>query len=244
MLKKISFLFGCILLLTISVGCCSHILNSNHATTSLVNHLNESSVSLVYKDLYGDYDSYCSGSWIGPHHIVTARHCVKEGSDVKLDSIIYFQTIKHYSGDWPTNGAAEAHKAKIVAEGGPDIDLAILEVEQVIEHKTLTILKGDIPQGLNIYVTGHTRGLLYTHMPGFVAGIRNMKINSGKSRYVIHAIAPGYGGNSGGGMVTENGELVAVNVFIITSMPGHLFGVHKDVLLTLIKDNKIKLNYP
>ena len=47
----------------------------------IVDSITDKTVALVKKDSDGDYVPYCGGVWVGKNLILTAFHCIEEGSD-------------------------------------------------------------------------------------------------------------------------------------------------------------------
>lgn len=208
----------------------------------LVQHVTDSTVALVSKDIDGDLMSYCTGVWINHNHIVTAKHCVANDDDsITIGQQILYQTKAEQTGKSPINGSDVAYTAKIVAHGELS-DVAVLKVEDNLSHGIVSIYKGQIPQGLKVYVMGHPNGLMYTYTEGIVSGIRTMKVyfsDEGEVHYIVHIQVPAAGGSSGGPAITANGELVAISTFINRGIPGNLFSTHKDKIIGVLEANGI-----
>ena len=120
-------------------------------------------------------------------------------------------------------------KVRILSER---FDIALLDtVGEVLPHGVAALADVTPEVGENIYIMGHQSGVTWSYMTGVVSGYRNDMSGVGlkKSGPFIQVQAPMYGGNSGGGIFNERGELVGMCDFI-SPAPDMGFGVHLETI--------------
>jgi S1-C subfamily serine protease len=120
-------------------------------------------------------------------------------------------------------------KVRILSER---FDIALLDTVSEIPPHGIAVLANQSPEvGEPIYVMGHQAGITWSYMVGIVSGYRNDMSGVGlqKSGPFIQVQAPMYGGNSGGGIFNEQGELVGMCDFI-SPAPDMGFGVHLETI--------------
>jgi S1-C subfamily serine protease len=116
-------------------------------------------------------------------------------------------------------------------------DLALLHVvgTAVPSHVVAQLAKRSPAVGDRIHIVGHVKGLYWTYMEGNVAAYRQ-KMPIDKKGPFLQVSAPVYFGNSGGGCFDEDGKLVGIASFILTSGPNIGFFVHLNNIQDFLKD--------
>ncbi len=170
---------------------------------------------------------------------MTARHCVDDGhGNVEVGEIIKYTVY----ADSNTYVAKVSHFTK-------NSDIAILTSVNDVDHSIARLSSGTVPVGLNVHIIGHPVGLQWTYITGVVSAIRDIKPSFVKRKFkTIHIASLVMRGNSGGGAFDNNGTLLGVASFMITDRrmpsPGMSFFVHRDVLIDLLNEKKIKYYRP
>jgi len=255
MFKKIIILIGMMLL---SVSChvraSANNLSSNADDTTIIKHLQNSTVTLVMQDCNKDntkctdmYNVYCGGVWIDTQYFLTAHHCaqayitsistdeeIENNEDEKLVNKTLLFVQKSDVPDKLVEGRLElamAAKGIIVGFDAKN-DIALIKAEKHNSAMSIVNISQDKLQvGQDVHVVGHTVGIPYTYAHGYLAGIREDDIGKGLIS-VLQISAPLYFGNSGGGVYNNKGELIGICSYLYMKMPTHLnFFVHRDVLI-------------
>ncbi|MDP2683463.1 MAG: serine protease [bacterium] len=213
---------------------------AQHPEIQLVDHLNKSTVELVEEENSGDYNVYCTAFWISETHLLTARHCVTDDEGAtKLNSVVSFTTYKEFNNTIPTPTPKKLYSAIVVAASEEnEADIAILKTLDDVDHNILKISK-NVTLGSSIHIIGHPMGISYSYMTGIVSQIRYFKMRN-KRLLTIHATALIWMGNSGGPAVNENGELIGIASFIVRTVPGMAFFIHRDEIVKLLKQYNVK----
>lgn len=114
----------------------------------------------------------------------------------------------------------------------PEVDLAFLKTESPIEADGEIVLNPDIEtqSKQKINILGFPFGLPFTVTEGIISAPKQMMSN----RYYLQTDAAVNPGNSGGPMVNENGELVAVTTSKFNNADNVGFGIlHTDLIQQL-----------
>ena len=223
-----------------SFVCCTQVYTlENPEQTSVIDHLNKSTVMLVQKDPWGT-KSYCGGVWINERNIVTAKHCAG-GDEIKVGKKIKYQTYAEFDGRYPRNKNDKTYVAIVVA-WGEDVDIAVLKATSKVNHHVARIYKNNIVTGVRVQAVGHPVGMAYNYTTGIISQIRDMNVypsgNPGRY-YVLHVTTSATFGSSGSGVYDTNGELLGIACFVSGNMPGAMFYLHRDLIVEVLDDNSI-----
>jgi len=151
----------------------------------------------VEKDLAG----MGTGFWIDNQHVVTNYHVIKnmDQNKIQLWTAFYPFPLKNI---------------KVVGVD-KSIDLAVLRVETKIEHPSLKFAKERVNDGETVYAIGHGLSLVWSVTSGIISNnYRQSPQDSFVQYYQTDAVINP--GNSGGPLINEEGEVVGVNVLILS----------------------------
>lgn len=237
------------LVATFLVGCCTHssfpVQNSeNLAKYKYINYLQNATVALQYSE-EGEFKTFCSGVWIAPTKILTAKHCVTAESetDAVEGAIIRYRTFQEMEPEIvpPAPNSHEPHYALVLATD-PVSDLAIISTIDQPFHATAHIRQEPIFTGMGVHIVGHTIRLEYTYLEGIVSGIRKMDIDDSPPHKVVQISSAAFKGNSGGGAFDDNGGIVGICSFVSLRAPDMSFFVSADAINTFLEREKITLD--
>lgn len=133
------------------------------------------------------------------------------GVIVKIDKVYtYILTNAHVAG-------GDFKKAEVFVKEGKDVvsqveiieyskdyDMALLRIAKKFEGKVAVVGFNSVKPQDRVYMVGHYLGIPYIYSQGWMAGYEE------DSKDGILMQLPGAFGNSGSGVVNENGELVAL----------------------------------
>jgi S1-C subfamily serine protease len=247
--KRLIILFWAIFFVITSIGCCSHGIFSaandidQYQTKSLITHLNKSTVAILDGSVY-DIEVMCTGIWVNQSYFVTAKHCVTDEIDdeiAPMGKLIPFKTFNeaHLNIPEPMQDLDDVSFG-MVAGFNLESDLAlVLSIDENLKHDYVSIYEDEIFQGQQVHIVGHPMGVEYSYVPGTVSQVRMWK-TSLEEQKVVHITALTFAGNSGSGVVNNDGELLAIISFSFRRIPGMKFGIHRDEIIKLLKDNHIE----
>ena len=170
----------------------------------------------------GQFVTYCAGVWVENNLMLTAAHCVNTPNNSQVKIINYEENLnpqKYFDGK-----VIKIDKSK---------DLAMIECSEGI-HSVSKISKDKDKVGTKLHIIGHTKGLNWSYIDGWISAYRFMKAKN-SSRIFTQVTAPIYYGDSGGGVFNEKGELIGITSFIYT-IPNVAFAVTLDDIESFLKE--------
>lgn len=200
---------------------------------------------------------YCTGVWVSKDTVLTAEHCVDDIGRPKVDPIAALQALLDgtpppvppawspvgqpvmYSVQGDITPKSKAwHRSHVVAVDTYS-DLVLLKVDEPGDHPIAYLSANVIHDGDELHLIGHTVGLWWTYKHGYVSSHRPDHIgNDEKPHNMLQVSAPGFFGDSGGGVFDVEGNLVAMSDTII-KVPSVVFCVHRDVLRGFLEHNQV-----
>lgn len=232
-MKNLLLLF---LSLFLVLGCSSSVSVQTKAVADhnkqLVAHLDDSTVAIMMRR---DFlmKVMCTGVWIGPRTILTARHCVDE-----MGQLAFYRTYSDFADDNTMHEIYLLANTGLVKATDEHDDLALItSVDTPPKHSFVTIAKGDVYPSQKLHIIGNGGRLVFSYMPGYVSRIVKSDFPFHKTHRVIQVCAPVWYGDSGGGAFNTDGELVGISSFI-TDTPTVGFLVNTDEIRAFVKDNE------
>lgn len=249
-----SFLFLIILITT--SGCCNPNTQPNPSLqdrfkAKLVQHLEKSTVVLLQKDIEkGMYSSLCAGVWISQTRFISARHCPETEIISTIEAFLHIKpNLKELPGvimpykiyseineRFKIADRKKPHFAVVIAYD-PKNDLALFEATDPVEHDIVPLYQGDIYDGQNLLIVGHSAGMEYSVINGIVSKDYRLMEVFGEKWDTIQISAPVAGGNSGGGAFDLDGNLLGICSFT-KAAPNQSFFVHRNIIVDFIKSVK------
>lgn len=195
---------------------------------------------------------YCSGVWIDNTTILTALHCAQHAAtneelmqfpaEIRPLMALLMQEVKDPTGRTMqyvvesdvvnlTSPPKTSYKAQVLAIDPPH-DLAIIKADSHnLPNKHLWLrVANEMPKvGDKVYVIGHPDRLYFTFMDGMVSAIREtdqFEMSDGDKfdGPFIQVYSGIFGGNSGGPVMSERGEIVGI-VSFTPEMPHQGFAI-------------------
>ncbi len=185
----------------------------------------------------GELDIFCSGVWVAPGVIATADHCVrglKPGTQVSY--VVKADMVQ--PGQYAVKFTAEPHTA-VLDLRDPDHDVALLlAVGSVPSHEVAPIQSEPPKQGSQVHTLGAPLGVPWSYSRGDVAAIRFLPSHTDHDILTVQVTAPISGGNSGGGLFNDRGELVGICRATYTSGQNMNLFTHISYVSELLKVTK------
>lgn len=217
----------CLLVLALLLGACAHA-PGRAPLVATPAYLDQLSVELVFHDEDGSIQPYCSGTWIGPHAILTASHC--------MDGAAFIATMD------PFAEAEDGLEVEYALKGEENFARPAKLVE-IDRKRDLALLytKGSAPAfarlgpapkiGDRVFTDGHHYGFPWSYTEGKVSAIR---VQDGPEVYaqgckVIQMDIDDGPGDSGSGVFDEAGRLVGVTSYEIRRA-SIVFAIHRDAV--------------
>lgn len=212
------------------------------------------SIAFVNKRTFGkeEVGAYCGGVWINKDTILTALHCAKAAARMKQveDTApefrgllrMFLPPVKDPTGTEMLyvmenevvgfgKDPKTSHKAKVIAiEPAHDLALVKADTSAMPDHPWLRVADFAPKVGEKVFVIGHPGGLYFTFFDGTVAAYREtfpfekgtpLEDFEGPFLQIYSAI---YFGNSGGPVISSDGEIVGISCFIVP-VPNQGFAV-------------------
>jgi S1-C subfamily serine protease len=157
----------------------------------------------------GDQWAFCTGSFISEYEVLTANHCVTEIGDR-----INVATYSDFAATDGTFGKRHFTTFQVI-KMYKSADLALLRVvkeekSRLPAHTVIHVGRRAPHIGETVYIVGHPNSALWSYTVGIVSsGIRLIEKFGETSKFFQHQ-TPVFQGNSGGPVITMNGELVGV----------------------------------
>jgi len=207
--------------------------NINGPASNLVEHLKNSTASLVQKIEGGAYMPYCGAVWVNKTDLVTALHCV---DDIELGETVKFQIYKDFDNTYPFSKNKKVYIAKVIAHGEKHQDIAILKAMDDVEHGVATIADYSPRSGQVAHHIGHPRALGWSYLRCYVSETRLFGIKKPRALF-LNVVGFIWLGSSGGGIFDDQGNLMGVASAILPA-PGKALFVHVDVIKSILNANK------
>ncbi len=112
-----------------------------------------------------------------------------------------------------------------VIDTDPKNDLALLNLDNHVNHEYVSLPKTDVFLGQQIHVIGHPAALEYTYHQGFISGSRYQMFDNNMLHY-IQISSPIFNGNSGGGAFDKKGNLIGICSVFLNGVPEVSYFVH------------------
>ncbi len=146
--------------------------------------------------------SFCSGVWLSPRLMVTARHCFT-GLNVGEPT--------RYTSSGELHDDAIPYRVGVLAALDNEHDLALVLASDPPEHEVAELHTGSVDVGEFTQTMGHPLTLWYSYSTGVVASVREY----GGTTYV-QSTAPISPGSSGGGLFDSSGRLIGIADVVVS----------------------------
>ncbi len=165
-------------------------------------------VALVEPQNGGGVRAYCSGVWLSSNTIVTANHCTQgEPLGTDLDYVVHDDVYP--PADLNERVTVVSRRARLVAVDVTH-DVALLFAAYPPAHGKATITMEPVRQGHRVHSMGAPLGQFWSYSSGDVSAVRYVKSIIPIEAVMIQSTTPISGGNSGGGLFNDFGELVGI----------------------------------
>ena len=166
-------------------------------------------------------DATGSGSLLQGNVILTSLHVVDHNREVT----VVFK---------PANPNGNANADEVVTGDVIKVDvrrdLALIRPRSLPKRRPLEISPGDIEVGADVHAIGHPLGQGWTYTKGIVSSVRldyEWAYDQGDVHRgtIVQTQTPINPGNSGGPLLSDDGKIVGVNLFVAKSAQGLNFAV-------------------
>lgn len=178
------------------------------ASTVDVKDLTDKTVALAEMD-DDELDIFCSGVWVAPNVIATAAHCTR-GLNLGDKVLFVTKSDMFQPGQVKPVPVATPHPSALMARDVAH-DVALLSVYGVVPPHSVAKMVPALPaQGSQVHTLGAPLGVAWSYSRGDVAAIRYLPSQSGSDILTVQVTAPISGGNSGGGLFNDAGDLIGI----------------------------------
>ncbi len=202
------------------------------APTEPVADLVSKTVALVDPESGGRVRPFCSGVWVSGNTIITANHCV---DDTAIGELVNYVT----NGDVYAPGELADRETitprnSVLYAVDKAHDLALLSALTPPGHAVARITMEPTRAGQRVTSMGAPLGEMWSYSSGDVAAVRYLTSHGYKILF-IQATTPISGGNSGGGLFNDMGELVGICHATFTNGQNMNLWVHWQYAADLMK---------
>ena len=153
--------------------------------------------------------------------ILTSLHVVDHNREVR----VVFKPVDP-SGRANTDEVVPGDVVKVDVQR----DLALIRPRSLPKRRPLEIYPGNIEVGADVHAIGHPLGQGWTYTKGIVSSVRpNYEWTYGQGDFhrgtIIQTQTPINPGNSGGPLLSDDGKIVGVNLFVTKGAEGLNFAV-------------------
>ena len=245
---------------------CSNIQAAHHPDKyQVIEKLKNSSIVFVDKNGEGATFPFCSGVWISETTMLTALHCAKGYADAQAEAqmtpeqqllaLLFGEASSPvgiylpYAIESDIIGIGEnpkkTYQAKVISID-KEHDLAMLSATSIMPmHDWLHVHEYMPTVGDDVLIEGNQMGLFFTTMPGMISAIRETIPENEDNIHgpIIQVHSAIWKGNSGGPVVSEQGELLGIVSFTLGA-PNQGFAIacpqiKKFIIKTYIESNQI-----
>jgi S1-C subfamily serine protease len=193
--------FFAFLVVALCAVCCTPSLASGANYPALAKTLTGKTVALVVQS--GDETrAFCSGVWVSKTLIATAYHCVEDEIAVQF-------VTREDAFDGAEEREPVAARDAMVIKVDPKTDLALLRVLGTPPKHGIASMAKTVTQGQHVHTMGHPRGLWFSYSSGHVAAVRRLDTGWADC-LMVQSSAAISGGNSGGGLFDDKGNLLGI----------------------------------
>ncbi len=202
-----------------------------------IEDMRSTTVAVLYASDDGDMRVGCAGVWVGKSSFLTAAHCT-EPEDAYTAAGFAFLTYAEIGAKGSRGAKGGPYHLAVVAARDEVQDLALLSVlDELPPHRIGYVSPFEPLAGQHVNMVGHTSGYPYSWAPGWVSAIRKT-VGPDPIRGLFTQVATeGRGGNSGGGLWDDDGQLVGVASY--ADMHGWTWFVARQTIASFLTKNLV-----